>query len=194
MKKIFKILSFVLSVSLLFSSSAFAAETMASKDIPIGSSGQMEMIGTIEPTILSVTMPSFVPFNISNSLSSQNKVISPRINVSNNSNVPIQVDVAYTSVDMTKMRNTTWSDNGEVNDNQIAIGFKQEERLNEMPADLLNTKWLAANKHQNMNVLILDANQQDAMYVVGTIGALVSGSTTFNVTPTLIVRKTSFNN
>lgn len=194
MKKIFKILSFVLSVSLLFSSSAFAAETMASKDIPIGSSGQMEMIGTIEPTILSVTMPSFVPFNISNSLSTQNKVISPRINVSNNSNVPIQVDVAYTSVDMTKMRNTTWSDNGEVNDNQIAIGFKQEERLNEMPADLLNTKWLAANKHQNMNVLILDANQQDAMYVVGTIGALVSGSTTFNVTPTLIVRKTSFNN
>lgn len=194
MKKFFKILSFVLSASLLFSSSAFAAETMASKDIPIGSSGQMEMIGTIEPTILSVTMPSFVPFNISNSLSTQNKVISPRINVSNNSNIPIQVDVAYTSVDMTKMRNTTWSDNGEVNDNQIAIGFKQEERLNEMPADLLNTKWLAANKHQNMNVLILDANQQDAMYVVGTIGALVSGSTTFNVTPTLIVRKTSFNN
>lgn len=191
MKKIFKILSFVLSASLFFSSSAFAAETRTSKDIPIGSSGQMEMIGTIEPTILSVTMPSFVPFNISNSLSTQNKVISPRINVSNNSNVPIQVDVAYTSVDMRKMRNTTWSDNGVVNDNQIAIGFKQEERLNEMPTDLLHARWLAANRYQNMNVLILDANQEGAMYVVGTLGSLVSESTTFNVTPTLIVRKTS---
>lgn len=191
MKKIFKILSFVLSASLFFSSSAFAAETRTSKDIPIGSSGQMEMVGTIEPTILSVTMPSFVPFNISNSISTQNKVISPRINVSNNSNVPIQVDVAYTSVDMTKMRNTTWSDNGVVNDNQIAIGFKQEERLNEMPADLLHARWLAANRYQNMNVLILDANQEGAMYVVGTLGSLVSESTTFNVTPTLIVRKTS---
>ena len=49
----------------------------------VGGSGQMEMVGTIEPTILSVTMPSFVPFNISNSLSTQNKVISPRINVKN---------------------------------------------------------------------------------------------------------------
>lgn len=191
MKKNFKLLSFVLSASLLFSSFAFAAETKTSKDIPIGSSGQMEMVGTIEPTILSVTMPSFVPFNISNSLSTQNKVVSPRINVSNNSNVPIQVDVAYTSVDMSKMKNTTWSDNGVVDDNQIAIGFKQEEKLNEMPEELSHARWLAANKRQDMNVLILDANQEGAMYVVGTLGSLVSESATFNVTPTFVVSKTS---
>lgn len=191
MKKNFKLLSFVLSASLLFSSFAFAAETKTSKDIPIGSSGQMEMVGTIEPTILSVTMPSFVPFNISNSLSTQNKVVSPRINVSNNSNVPIQVDVAYTSVDMSKMKNTTWSDNGVVDDNQIAIGFKQEEKLNEMPEELSHARWLAANKRQDMNVLILDANQEGAMYVVGTLGSHVSESATFNVTPTFVVSKTS---
>lgn len=191
MKRIFKISSLVLSASLLLSSFAFAAETKASKDIPIGSSGQMEMVGTIEPTILSVTMPSFVPFTISNSLSTQNKVVSPRINFSNNSNVPIQVDVSYTYVDMSKMQGTYWSDNGVVNDNQIAIGFKQEEKLNEMPEDLSHARWLAENKYQNMNVLILDANQEGAMYVVGTLGSYVSESATFNVTPTFVVSKTS---
>lgn len=189
MKTIFKILSFVLSASLFFSSSAFAAETRTSTNIPIGSSGQMEMMGTIEPTIVSVTMPSFVPFNISNNVSTENKVISPRINVSNNSNVPIGVDVLYTSVDISNLRNTTWSNTGIVNDNQIAIGFKQEVHYYNMPKDLLNTRWLVANRYQYMNVLRLDANQTGAMYVVGNLGSRVSENTTFNVTPTLIVSR-----
>lgn len=81
MKKRNIILQFALAASLLFSTVTYAATASSPKDIPVGSSGQMEMVGTIEPTILSVTMPSFVPFNISNSLQSQNKVISPRINV-----------------------------------------------------------------------------------------------------------------
>lgn len=191
MKKNVKCISIALTATLLFSSFAFAAETKTSKDIPVGSSSQMEMVGTIEPTILSATMPSFVPFNISNSISTQNKVVSPRINIKNNSNIPIQIDVAYTSVDLTKMKNTTWSDNGVVDDNQIAIGFKEEEILNQMPEDLSHARWLAANEEQDMNVMILDSNQDGAMYVVGTLGALVSESATFNVTPTFVVSRTS---
>ena len=187
MKKKNMFLQLALTAALLvstFSTTAYASDVTSTRDIPVGGSGQVEMVGTIEPTILTVTMPTFVPFNISNSLSTQNKVISPRINVKNNSNVPVQVDVAYTSVDISKLKNTTWS-------NQIAIGLKQEETPGEMPKDLSNARWLEANKQQDMNVLILNSNQEGALYVVGTLGQDVSESATFNVTPTFVVRKTS---
>ena len=179
-----------ITASLLFSTAANAAEITSTRDIPVGGSGQMEMVGTIEPTILSVTMPTFVPFNLSSSLSTQNKVISPRINVKNNSNIPVQVDVAYTKVDMSKMPNVEWSDDGSVKPNQIAIGLKQEEENGEMPTDLSHARWLKDNEAQDMNVMILDANQENAMYVVGT-GQDVSESATFNVTPTFVVSKTT---
>jgi len=191
MKKKTIFLQLVLTASLLFSSVAYAAEINSSKDIPVGGSGQMEMIGTIEPTILSVTMPSFVPFNISNSLSTQNKVISPRINMKNNSNVPIKIDVAYTDVNISELKNTNWSNDGAVKANEIAIGLKQEDTANTMPESLSGAKWLHQNEQQNMNVLILDANQEGALYVVGAMGQEVSESATFNVTPTFVVSKTS---
>ncbi len=60
-----------------------------------------------------------------------------------------------------------------------------------MPTDLAHARWLHANEDQDMNVLILDANQEGAMYVVGTLGQDVSESATFNVTPTFVVRRTS---
>jgi len=191
MKKKSIVLQLAAAATLLFTSVAYAADITSTQDIPVGGSGQMEMVGTIDPTILSVTMPSFVPFNISNSLSTQNKVISPRITMTNNSNVPIQIDVAYTKVDISKMKNTTWSDTGAVNDTQIAIGLKKEEVENQMPETLSNARWLQANKKQDMNVLILDANQEGSLYVVGTLGQAVSESATFNVTPTFVVSRTS---
>ncbi len=191
MKKKSLCLQLALAATLMFSTVASAAEITSTRDIPVGGSGQMEMVGTIEPTILSVTMPTFVPFNLSSSLSTQNKVISPRINVKNNSNVPVQVDVAYTKVDMDKMPNVGWSDTGAVGPNDIAIGLKQEGADGEMPTDLSQARWLKKNEAQDMNVLILDANQEGAMYVVGTLGQDVSESATFNVTPTFVVSKTS---
>ncbi|MCI8300966.1 MAG: hypothetical protein HFI69_11625 [Lachnospiraceae bacterium] len=188
-KKLF--LQLVLAASLLFSSVSYAAEATSTKDIPVGGSGQMEMVGTVEPTILSVTMPTFVPFNISSSLSTQNKVISPRISMKNNSNVPVRIDVTYTKVDLSKLKNVSWSDTGTVNSNQIAIGLKQEETKDEMPKTLTQARWLKANQKQDMNVLILDSNQEDALYVVGTMGDGVSDNGTFNVTPTFVVSRTS---
>ena len=194
MKKKNMFLQLALTAALLastFSTTVHASDVTTTRDIPVGGSGQVEMVGTIEPTILSVTMPTFVPFNISNSLSTQNKVISPRINVKNNSNVPVQVDVAYTNVDISKLKNTTWSNTGAVTANQIAIGLKQEETPGEMPENLSNARWLQANKRQDMNVLVLNSNQEGALYVVGTLGQDVSESATFNVTPTFVVSKTS---
>ena len=72
MKKKILFLQLVLIASLLFSTVSYAADVNSNRDIPVGGSGQIEMVGTIEPTILSVTMPTFVPFNISSSLSTQN--------------------------------------------------------------------------------------------------------------------------
>ncbi len=191
MKKKTLFLQLALAATLMFSTVTYAAEVTSTRDIPVGGSGQMEMVGTIEPTILSVTMPTFVPFNLSSSLSTQNKVISPRINVKNNSNIPVQVDVAYTAVDMSKMPNVGWSDDGSVKPNQIAIGLKQEDAEGEMPTGLAHARWLKKNTAQDMNVMILDANQEGAMYVVGTLGQEVSESATFNVTPTFVVSKTT---
>lgn len=191
MKKKILFLQLVLMASLLFSTVSYAVDANSSRDIPIGGSGQMEMVGNIEPTILSVTMPTFVPFNISNSISTQNKVISPRIKMKNNSNIPVQINVSYTKVDLSKLSNVGWSDTGTVSANQIAIGLKQEEAKDEMPTSLSQARWLKANQKQDMNVLILDANQENALYVVGTLGQNVSDSGTFNVTPTFVVSKTS---
>ena len=173
------------------STTAHAADATTTRDIPVGGSGQIEMVGTIEPTILSVTMPTNVPFNISNTISTQNKVISPRINVKNNSNVPVQIDVVRTDINISNLRNTTWSSNGSVGSNQIAIGLKQEETKDEMPTTLSNARWLKQYQSSPMNVMILNSNQEGAMYVVGTLGENVSESATFNVTPTFVVSKTS---
>ncbi len=122
MKKKALFLQILLAASLLFTTAAYAAEISSTRDIAIGSSGQMEMIGTIEPNILSVTMPTFVPFSISNSIPSQNKVVSPRIHMKNNSYVPVEINVVYTDVNISKLQNTQWSDTGNVGPNQIAIG------------------------------------------------------------------------
>ena len=46
-------------------------------------------------------------------------------------------------------------------------------------------------RQQDMNVLMLGANQEDALYVVGTLGQNVSDSGTFNVTPTFVVGQVS---
>lgn len=195
MKKKNMFLQLALAATLLvsaLSTTAHAADATTTRDIPVGGSGQMEMVGTIEPTILSVTMPSFVPFNISNSISVQNKVISPRINVKNNSNVPVQVDVIRTDINIRNLRNTSWSNDGSVSANEIAIGLKQEETKDEMPTTLANARWLKQYQSSPMNVMVLNSNQEGAMYVVGTLGENVSESATFNVTPTFVVKRTSY--
>lgn len=197
-KRLSFLLTTIAAFALAFPAMSFAADiskTSKTQDIPIGSSGEssaiIEMIGTIEPTIMSVTMPTFVPFHISNSISGQNKVLSPRIEMANNSTVPVKINVTYAQVDLSELENTTWSDNGTVKDNQIAIGFKEETTFNEQPTDLNLAKWLSANKSQNSNILILDSNQKGAVYVVGTLGTKVAENSTFSVIPTLIVSKTS---
>ena len=83
---------------------AFAADRLApgSSGVVVESSDpkDIELHGEIEPTIISVTVPSYIPFSISRSLPRENKAVSPRIDVTNHSAVPVCVYVADTKIDL----------------------------------------------------------------------------------------------
>ena len=66
-KRFLSFLTVVLAAA-LFSASAFAAGSYQDKDLPLGSSSEVLMVGEIEPTLMSVTIPSYVPFHISRSV------------------------------------------------------------------------------------------------------------------------------
>ena len=199
MKKLFfSILPVMLVAALLMTSAyaagpdgavPYAAGAYQSEEVPIGSSNEVLMVGTVEPTIMSVTMPTYVPFHIARSVQGENKVISPRITVTNNSSVPVSLDVIYTSVDLSKLQGTTWNNGQYVGENQIAIGFQLETLTNQMPTSFDGTKWLWANTQQDLNVMSLGAYDNSTMYVVGTLGSGVPENNTFSVIPTFIVRQ-----
>lgn len=165
---------------------SFAADV---KDIAIGTSNEIEMLGTIEPTIISVTMPASIPFHMSNSVTAENKVVSPRIPIVNNSTVAVKVNIIYTKVDLSSMKNTVWSDTGAVADNEISIGFKKETELNKLPSNLSQAKWLSANKAQNLELISLNATETGIMYVVGAMGSKIDENASFSVIPTLVVSR-----
>ena len=168
---------------------AYAAEATQNEDIPIGSSNEVMMVGVVEPTIMSVTMPTYVPFHISRSVQGENKVISPRITVTNNSSIPVSLDVVYTSVDLSRLQGTTWSNGPYIGENQVAVGFQPETLLNQMPTTLDQTKWLLENTAQDINIMTLGAYDSSAMYVVGTLGPAVPENYSFSVVPTFVVRQ-----
>lgn len=184
----FQLLAVLLAATLL-SVNVFAAGSYQDKDLPLGSSSEVLMVGEIEPTLMSVTVPSYVPFHISRSVEGENKVISPRVTITSHSGVPVAVDVAYTSVDLSGLKGTTWSSGQNVGTNQIAIGFQPETLSNQLPTSLDNTKWLQANTWQNLNLTNLNPYGSSTLYVVGTLGSAVPEDSSFTVTPTFVIRK-----
>ena len=187
-KNLLRFLAVVLIMG-LFTVNAYAAGSYQDKDIPIGSSSEVLMVGEIEPTIMSVTIPSYVPFHISRSIETENKVISPRITMISHSGVPVSVDVVYTNVNLSNLQGTTWGSDRYVSDNQIAIGFQAETLANQMPASLDQTKWLLANTYQYLNIASLNAYGSSSIYVVGTLGSAVPEDSSFTVTPTCVVSR-----
>ena len=187
-KRFLSFLTVVLAAA-LFSTSAFAAGSYQDKDLPLGSSSEVLMVGEIEPTLMSVTIPSYVPFHISRSVEGENKVISPRVTILSHSGVPVNVDVAYTTVNLNGLKGTTWSDGQNVGENQIAIGFQPETLSNQLPTTLGQTKWLQANSPQYLNITSLNPYGSSTLYVVGTLGAAVPEDSSFTVTPIFVVSK-----
>lgn len=187
-KLTYTLLSMVLAAS-LFVTAAYASNGYQSGDVPIGSSNEVLMVGTVVPSIMSVTMPTYVPFHVSRTMEGDNKVISPRITMTNNSSVPVSLDVVYTAVDLSNLQGTTWGTGPDIEENQIAIGFQLETLANQMPTALAQTMWLKANTQENISVMSLDAYASNTMYVVGTLGKAVPENNTFSVIPTFVVRE-----
>ena len=187
----------IIMVLAFFMTSAFATNidmaaftgSYQSEDVAIGSSNEVTMVGEVKPTIMSVTMPTYVPFDISRSVQGENKVISPRITVTNKSSVPVSLDVVYTAVDLSKLQGTTWNHDGNVGDNQIAIGFQAETTSEQAPTSLSGTRWLVDNTAQNTNIASMGALESATLYVVGTLGKAVPENNSFTVTPTFVVRE-----
>ena len=187
-KRFFSFLAVVLA-AVLFAANAFAAGSYQDKDLPLGSSSEVLMVGEIEPTVMSVTVPSYVPFHISRSVEGENKVISPRVTVTSHSGVSVNIDVAYTTVNLSGLKGTTWSDGQNVGENQIAIGFQPEILANQLPTTLSQTKWLQANAPQYLTLTSLNPYGSSSLYVVGTLGAAVPEDSSFTVTPIFVVSK-----
>ena len=187
-KRFFSFLAVVLA-AVLFAANAFAAGSYQDKDLPLGSSSEVLMVGEIEPTVMSVTVPSYVPFHISRSVEGENKVISPRVTVTSHSGVSVNIDVAYTTVNLSGLKGTTWSDGQNVGENQIAIGFQPEILANQLPTTLSQTKWLQANAPQYLTPTSLISYRSSTLYVVGTLGAAVPEDSSFTVTPIFVVSK-----
>lgn len=187
-RKLSAILAVVMAMS-LFATAAYASSNYQSGDVPIGSSNEVLMVGTVVPSIMSVTMPTYVPFHVSRAIEGDNKVISPRITVTNNSSVPVKLDVVYASVDLSKLTGAAWGIGPNVAANEIAIGFQPEILANQMPATLSQTAWVQANVQQDLNVMSLNAYGTGAMYVVGTLGDAVPENNSFSVIPTFVVRQ-----
>lgn len=188
-RKKYLCLLMAMMMTVLLTANAYAAGSYQDKNLPLGSSSEVLMVGEIEPTVMSVTVPSYVPFHVSRSVEGENKVISPRITVISHSGVPVSVDVAYTSVNLSNLQGTTWSNDQNVGANQIAIGFQPETLANQMPATLNQAKWLQANTAQNLNLATLNAYGSSVLYVVGTLGSAVPEDSSFTVIPTFVVSK-----
>ena len=76
-RKLSAVLAVFAAVS-IFLTTAYASSNYQSGDVPIGSSNEVLMVGTVVPSVMSVTMPTYVPFHVSRTIEGDNKVISPR--------------------------------------------------------------------------------------------------------------------
>lgn len=156
-------------------------------DIAIQGGKSIELVGRVQPTIISVTMPAYIPFDMNYSLPTDNKVISPTIDVTNHSTVAVDISVGRTSVDLTGMRSARWSDSGnQILPNQIAVGFMASDQMPEgLPEN--EVKWLRNGANNTALLTNLQTNAVGRLFVVGNIGSEAGSEGTFTVTPTLLV-------
>ena len=185
-----RIRSFLLAAlaTALLMTTAYAANDYQTSNVPIGSSSEVVMDGSIEPTLMTVVLPAYVPFTVSRALDGTNKVISPRITMSNLSGVPVNVTVTNNRVNLSGLQGTSWNSTGNPGSNQIAIGFQPEITENQMPVSLSQTRWLAEGR-QNLPVADLYSYANSTVYVVGTLGNQVPEEGSFTVIPTFVVSR-----
>ncbi len=173
----------------LLLTSAYAAGSYQTSNVPIGSSSEVVMDGAIEPTLMTVVLPAYVPFTLSRALEGSNKAISPRITMSNLSGVPVSVAVTNNRVDLSGLQNTYWNSAGSPGSQEISIGFQPETVENQMPVSLSQTQWLAEG-WQYLPIADLYSFSNSTVYVVGALGDQVPEEGSFTVIPTFVVSRT----
>ena len=183
-----KSLSFCTSIALvaLLMPHALAIPAIGNvEDIPVGSSGiEVEMQGQLAPSIISLTMPTSIYFDMNSQLEGENKVLSPAITIDNNSYADVTISVINTTVDLSNLDNVTWGNGGVTADNEIAIGLSVTPTA---PTDLNSTQWLRSNDLNNpMTLCLIDSFTDEIFYVAGNLGSSVNSSSTFTVSTTFI--------
>lgn len=173
----------------LLLTTAYAAGGYQTSNVPIGASSEVVMDGSVEPTLMTVVLPSYVPFTVSRALEGSNKVISPRITMSNLSGVPVSVSVTDNRVDLGGLQGTSWNSYGSPGSQEISIGFQPEAVEDQMPVSLGQAQWLAVGR-QNLPVADLYSYSNSTVYVVGTLGSQVPEEGSFTVIPTFVVSRT----
>ncbi len=190
-----KIIAVLAALSL--SSGLVYASNYNSVDVTVGEGREMTMIGSVLPSIVSVTIPTTVPFDMSKNLSGENKAVSPVVPFRNNSASTLYVSIRQTTIDISKFPGTAWSDDGVVyeNDNSIAVGFMRVTSDSALrPTDIEDNKttWLIKGAF-SQGLVEIPKNSSKFTYVVGKIGKSVpeTGGTNFTVVPTFVVTTTT---
>lgn len=162
-----------------------AADRDSGVEITTRDSGQIVMEGRVQPALISVTVPANIPFDISYTAAGENKVLSPKIGITNHSQVPVSVYLKRADVDLRALGGTTWNSTGHyLGINQIAVGF---QRAQSAPTSLYGTLWMQEGA-QNTHLAYLYPGQEESFYLTGTLGAAVPKNRSFTVTATLVVQ------
>ena len=183
-----KMTALVASLALVMMSTtqAFAiTDTGNVEDIPVGQSGiNIEMQGQLAPSIISLTMPTSIYFDMNSQIEGENKVLSPEIVIDNNSYSDVTISVMNTQIDLTKLDGVEWGNGGVTNDNEIAVGLSVTPTA---PTTLESAQWLRQNDMNNPMVLcLIDSFMDESFYVVGNLGSGVNSSSTFTVSTTFM--------
>lgn len=191
-----KVLALILSLCVMLSMASPVFAAVRALDTGVVDSGDVninaengndvELRGNIVPTILSVTMPSFIPFDLSKTLPTENKVVSPRIEVRNNSAAPVVIYVDNTKIDLRAIPGAFWQTNRYTYNKGIAIGFTEHYASSTLDDGVV--KWLQDGK-QHTELTRVYPNSANALYVAGSLGNLVPETGTFSVVATLVARQ-----
>lgn len=147
----------------------------------------MQMNGIISPTVISVTMPTNISFEIEKNSSATNQVISPDIQITNNSTSPVNLIVTNNDVDMSQLTNIWWGIGTQPYSNTMSVGFTETTYT---PSDFSGAVFLSRGV-QNTKLTTIAAKATTHLFVVGRAGMQVPDSATFIVKPTIMVSKVS---
>lgn len=191
-----KVLALILSLCVMIGMAAPVFAAVGAYDTAFVDSGDVninaengndvELRGNIVPTILSVTMPSYIPFDMSKTLPTENKVVSPRITVSNHSAAPVTVYVDNTKINLKEIPGAFWQTSRYTYDKGIAIGFTENAVASSLDDGLV--KWLQDGK-QHTDLTRVYPNSSSALYVAGSLGYSVPETGAFSVVATMVARQ-----